>query len=230
MPRLRLGLFRLPTVEVVMVQTIVRLAGQNRSFPWKLVDLAPYDALVVDGTLIEDQLAEVEQMAPAVLTVTRLHSEGMPNTLERPIRAEKLQQWLLNTGRELIEARRWAAPARLESALSQELLDSARFMLRRWPPVTLMGRDENNDRMANLLWQRRLSASELAQRCGQSVSRCVGFLQALRNAGVLDVQVGSAPVEDAPSPELPQPGAKDEWNAGRGLLDGLFRRPGLPSS
>jgi len=187
MPRLRLGLFRLPAVEIVVVQTIVRLSAQNGSFPWKLVDAPPFDALLVDGTLIEDHLAEVEQMAPAVLTVTRLQSEGMANTLERPIRAEKLQQWLLDTGQELLEARRWTSPAALVSAMSQELLDSARFSLCRWPPAALMGRSEYSDRMANLLWRRQLSASELADRCGQSVSRCVRFLQALRNAGVLEV-------------------------------------------
>jgi len=180
-------LFRLPAVEIVVVQTIVRLSAQNGSFPWKLVDAPPFDALLVDGALLEDRLAEVEQMAPAVLSVTRMHSEGMANTLERPIRAEKLQQWLLNTGRELLEARRWTGPATLVSAMSKELLDSARFSLRRWPPAALMGRSEDDDRMANLLWRRPLSASELADRCGQPVSRCARFLQALRNAGVLDV-------------------------------------------
>ncbi|WP_280809622.1 hypothetical protein [Variovorax boronicumulans] len=222
-------MFRLPAVEIVVVQTIVRLSAQSRSFPWKLVDEPPFDALLVDGTLIEDHLAEVEQMAPAVLTVTRLHSEGMANTLERPIRAEKLQQWLLNTGRELVEARRWAAPAKLESALSQELLDSARFMLRRWPPVALMGRDEDNDRMANLLWQRQLSASELADRCGQSVSRCVGFLQALRNAGVLDVQVGTTQPDEPQSPATPQ-SEKESADPERGVIDGWARRLGLRSA
>ena len=180
-------MFRLPAVEIVVVQTIVRLSAQNGSFPWKLVDAPPFDALLVDGALLEDHLAEVEQMAPAVLSVTRMHSEGMANTLERPIRAEKLQQWLLNTGRELLEARRWTGPATLVSAMSKELLDSARFSLRRWPPAALMGRSEDDDRMANLLWRRPLSASELADRCGQPVSRCARFLQALRNAGVLDV-------------------------------------------
>ncbi|MGJ7606662.1 winged helix-turn-helix transcriptional regulator [Variovorax sp. LT1R20] len=180
-------MFRLPAVEVVVVQTIVRLSAQNGSFPWKLVNVPPFDALLVDGNLIEDRLAEVEQMAPAVLTVARMHSEGMANTLERPIRAEKLQQWLLNTGQELLEARRSPGPAALVSAMSQELLDSARFSLRRWPPAALMGRSEDDDRMANLLWRRQLSASELADRCGQSVSRCMRFLQALRNAGVLEV-------------------------------------------
>jgi len=229
MPRLRLGLFRLPAVEIVVVQTIVRLSAQNGSFPWKLVDEPPFDALLVDGTLIEDHLAEVEQMAPAVLTVTRLHSEGMANTLERPIRAEKLQQWLSNTGRELVEARQWAGAGKLESALSQELLDSARFMLRRWPPVALMGRNEDNDRMANLLWQRQMSVSELAERCGQSVSRCVGFLQVLRNAGVLDVQLGGTPPDESRLPAAPQP-KKESPDPGQGLIGGLARRFGLGSS
>ncbi|MDQ0606331.1 hypothetical protein [Variovorax boronicumulans] len=228
MPRLRLGLFRLPAVEIVVVQTIVRLSAQNGSFPWKLVDEPPFDALLVDGTLIEDHLAEVEQMAPAVLTVTRLHSEGMANTLERPIRAEKLQQWLSNTGRELVEARRWAGAVKLESALSQELLDSARFMLRRWPPVALMGRNEDNDRMANLLWQRQMSVSEMAERSGQSVSRCVGFLQVLRNAGVLDVQMGETPPDAPKLPATPQP-QKESPDPGPGLIGGLVRRFGLGS-
>ncbi|MET3498195.1 hypothetical protein [Variovorax boronicumulans] len=222
-----------------MIQTIVRLSAQNGSFPWKLVDVPPYDALLVDGTLIEDQLAEVEQMAPAVLTVTRLHSEGMANTLERPIRAEKLQQWLLNTGRELVEARRWSGAAReLPVAMSQEFPDSARFMLSRWPPAALMGRDESNDRMANLLWQRRLSVSELAERCGQSVSRCMGFLQVLRNAGVLDVHVGAPLPDEAQLQATPQERQQEQaWQAlhedpetGLGLMGGLFRRIGLRSS
>jgi hypothetical protein len=41
--------------------------------------------------LIEDQLAEVQHMATAALTLTRMNSEGLANTLERPIQAAKLQ-------------------------------------------------------------------------------------------------------------------------------------------
>jgi hypothetical protein len=222
-------MFRLSAVEIVVVQSIVRLSAQNRSFPWKLVDAAPFDALLVDATAIEEHRAEVEQMAPALLTVTGTHSAGMANALERPIRAEKLQQWLLNTGRELRQARQWSAPAGLEPALSQALLDSARFMLRRWPPVALMGRSEDNDRMANLLWQRRLSANELADRCGQPLSRCVGFLQALRNAGVLDVHVRASLQAEAQPPATRQQSRRESWHPARGLVGGLFRRLGIRS-
>lgn len=229
MPRLRLGLYRLPVVEVVVVQTIVRLSAQNASFPWKLVDTPPYDALLIDGTLIDDQLAEVERMASTVLTLTRTNSEGLANTLQRPIRAEKLQQWLLNTGRELLEMRRRTLPTTTNesTAMTVELPDSVCYSLRRWPPAAVVGNDMDNVQMANLLLRHELNASELADLSGQSVSRCVGFLQALRNAGVVEVHVRSDGPGETEWPMASQPGSAGGKGPARGLLDGLRRRLGL---
>lgn len=204
MSTLRLGVHRLPAAEVVVIQTIVRLSAHDGAFPWKLVDVPPYDALLVDGTTTEGGCPEAAAMARAVLTLTRMSSGDLPNTLERPIRAEKLQQWLKNTERELLAAQPALPTTDEQTAMEMEVSDSVRFMLRRWPPAALRGNDSGNVRMASLLSRCELNASELADLSQQSFSRCVGFLQALRRAGVLEVHPESILPRETELPIVPK--------------------------
>jgi len=132
MSTLRLGVHRLPAAEVVVIQTIVRLSAHDGAFPWKLVGVPPYDALLVDETTTEGGCPEAAAMARAVLTLTRMSSGDLPNTLERPIRAEKLQQWLKNTEREPLAAQPARPTTDEQTAMEMEVSDSVRFMLRRW--------------------------------------------------------------------------------------------------
>lgn len=112
MSLLRFGVYQLPAAEVVLVQTLFRLYGHGGTFNWQLVPQGPYDALLVDGTTEAGQNPAVEQMAPHILRLRRMHDEEKPNTLRRPIRADHLLNWL--TSVEQSRAGQAAAPAPAE--------------------------------------------------------------------------------------------------------------------
>lgn len=111
MPNLRLGTYKLPAAEVVLVQTLFRLYAHAEGFHWSYAAEPPFDALLADGTTEEGQSPEVDRLARAVLRLTRIGSENSPGTMARPIRADHLQDWLLATERQLRAAQPAAAPA-----------------------------------------------------------------------------------------------------------------------
>ncbi|MBT2336438.1 hypothetical protein J7E49_21310 [Variovorax paradoxus] len=220
---LRLGVYKLPLAEVVVIQTIVRLYASDAAFPWQLVSSPPYDALLVDGSSVAEDCPEVAGMAAAVLRLTRMHSGGQANTLERPIRADKLQRWLTSTELALREAQPAGPAPDDETALEIEVSDSVRFTLLRWPPALLLRNDLDNIRMASLLARRALNAHELAGISHLPFSQCVSFLHALRTAGVLELHV---------TPAVPPSLASRNDRAMRGdfarsLINGIRRRLGL---
>jgi len=105
MSTLRLGAYKLPAAEVVLVQTLFRLYAHGDAFRWTFVTAPPYDALLADGTTDEGMSPAVDAMAKAVLRLTRMNSGQAPNTLERPIRADRLQDWLKSTEHDLLQTR-----------------------------------------------------------------------------------------------------------------------------
>ncbi len=152
---LRLGVYKLPVAEVVVIQTIVRLYASDAAFPWQLVNAPPYDALLVDAAAVEHEYPTVVGMAAAVLRLTRMNSGGQPNELERPIRADKLQRWLQSVTEQALRESRPAGPTLDEqTALEVEVSDAVRFTLRRWPPATPLRNDLDSIRMASLLARR----------------------------------------------------------------------------
>jgi hypothetical protein len=227
MSTLRLGIHKLPAAEVAVIRTIVRLYATDVAFPWKLVDAPPYDALLVDGSATEGERTELGRMAKAMLALTYMNAGDLPDTMERPIRADKLQQWLKSTARSSLAART-AAPRvnRPESEAS----DSVRFMLCRWPSALLLGNDPDNVRMASLLSRRALNTNELANISRLSLSRCATFLLALRSAGMLELHV----TRIVPAPrELPQASAfagVGRSDFASSLINSLRRRLGLRTS
>ena len=158
MSTLRLGAYKLPAAEVVLVQTLFRLYAHGDAFRWTFVTAPPYDALLADGTTDEGMSPAVDAMAKAVLRLTRMNSGQAPNTLERPIRADRLQDWLKSTEHDLPQTR----PATLiEEATQPDAVEAeattpaapinpVRFKLRRWPPAVLLRSDPNRIRMATL--------------------------------------------------------------------------------
>jgi hypothetical protein len=223
---LRLGVYKLPVAEVVVIQTIVRLYASDAAFPWQLVNAPPYDALLVDAAAVEHEYSTVVGMAAAVLRLTRMNSGGQPNALERPIRADKLQRWLKSTEQALRESRPAGPTLDEQTALEVEVSDAVRFMLRRWPPATLLRNDLDNIRMASLLARRALNASELAEISQLPFTQCAAFLQALRTAGVLELHVEQA----LPPSFAPQSDRPIRSDFARSLLDGIRRRLGLRAS
>lgn len=73
------------------------------------------------------------------------------------------------------------------SRVHQAASDSIRYMLRRWPPATLLANDLEKVRMASLLSRQELSMDELADLSEQTLVRCAEFLQALHEHDVLEV-------------------------------------------
>ena len=94
MSALRLGTYRLPAAEVILVRTLMRLYAHDASFHWTYAEAPPYDAVLADGTTAEGSGPDPERLARAVLRLTRLGAGTGPDTLERPLRADKLQGWL----------------------------------------------------------------------------------------------------------------------------------------
>ena len=235
MPVLRLGAYNLPAAEVVLVQTLFRLFAHDTSFRWAFVDKAPYDALLVDGTAPESSSAEVGRLTRFVLRLTRMHAPEAPNTLQRPIRADRLHDWLVSVDRSMQQT---LSPDAADSLIEQAeslaaatervlLTSTLRFKLRRWPPGALLRKDPARIRMATLLSRRALSTAELAGLSGQPLEDCQAFMQLLQTTGLVSLQ-------QEPAATAAQPPAADEETPrksgfGRGLIAGIRRRLGVQS-
>jgi hypothetical protein len=217
-----MGVYGLPAAETAVIRTIVQLYASDLSFPWKFVTAPPYDALLVDESATATERAGFARMAGSLLTLTRRNSGGHAHTLERPIRADRLQQWLKSTERTLLAAQPEPMVPKIEVS------EAVRFTLRRWPSALLLRNDPEKVRMASLLARRALSATELSDLGELPLSRCVTFLQTLRSAGVLELHV--VPSSARPHADLPRaPGlsAPVRGAFARSLISGIRRHLGL---
>ncbi|MGJ7505315.1 MULTISPECIES: hypothetical protein [unclassified Variovorax] len=223
----RLGVYKLPSAEVDVIRTIIQLYANDGAFPWTLVNAPPYDALLVDGTATEAERSELARMTGFVLALTRMNSDERPSTLARPIRADKLQQWLNSTERALREAQSVEMAADDQAALKIEVSNSVRFMLRRWPSALLLRNDLDKVRMASLLSRRALNAIELADISGFPLSQCVTFLHVLRVAGTLELHVAPVAAAQVEPSRSMESDAIIRSGYARSLVNGIRRRLGL---
>lgn len=223
MSTLKLGLHKLPAAEVVLIRTLLRLYGERGTAArWALADLPPWDALLVDATAAESSGSiEWAGNASAVLRITHRGHAEMPDTIERPIRHDKLMQWLddRRPGGSPVHAA--AAPAAAETP------SVTRYRLVRWPPSAVLRNDAHRVRLATLLSKRAFNAFELAQMSSQSVDACHAFLRLLRGTGFVETQaepsfaVAGHPATPVVAPRKPTRGFA------AGLIGGLRRRLGL---
>ena len=213
----------------MLVQTLFRLYGQNKPFPWTFVTAPPYDALLVDG-MATDRAAQAERMAKAVLRLTRMNAADAPGTLQRPIRPDRFQDWLRTIEADLLEpaaatapppAPPRSAPAAAGATGPENVAAAARFKLRRWPPAILLRADPRRIRLATLLSRRALSSAELAQLSQQPQTDCQGFLGLLKNAGLIESEAV------APALRAPTTAAAVPPRARRGVIASIRRRLGL---
>ncbi|RUR71234.1 hypothetical protein EJP67_29740 [Variovorax guangxiensis] len=225
---LRLGVHRVPAIERVVIQTIVRLSAHDTDFAWLLVDAPPYDALLVDETTVGG-MDDISRLARVIIRLTRAGASEYPDVLERPIRAEKLQQLLKRIGDNLHGERLPHSGAGGEE-MKIEVSDSVRFMLRRWPSALLLGNDPGKVRMASLLVRRELNAIELAELSEQSLSQCATFLHALRQAGVLELYPEVIVPRGQRHIDLPTQTRSPAIHLGRGFFKSIRRRLGLFSA
>jgi hypothetical protein len=187
MRKFRLGAYRLPAAEAGLLRAIVVLLSNESTstLMWEFVDHAPFDALVADG--VADDLS-AQRLANVVAYVTATGDSAQGMNLARPLRAERLEQWLLNIQENLL---RNDSSVSIESTASSFALplESAtmRFKLRKWPPAQVLRADPIRIRLAALLSRRAMTISDLAILGDQSEAQCKSFLQALRSLTLLDV-------------------------------------------
>lgn len=223
MSPLKLGTYNLPSAEVALVKTLFRLFSHGGSFRWTFVNAPPYDALLIDDSTPEGMNAEISRITKAVLRLTRMNTGSGPNTLERPIRAERLQSWLAVTEHSL---RRSAQPApEAFPPAAQTSFTPPRFKLRRWPAAVLLRGDATRIRMATLLSRRALTTGELSVISQQPFETCEIFLHVLRAAGL--IQIEAMPALDTPAPVKATDAGETKPALMRGLIAGIRRRLGL---
>lgn len=238
---LRLGAYKLPAAEVVLVQTLLRLFAHDSTARWQFSSAPPYDALLVDGSDGEPIDADVSRMARAVLRLTRMNAPDAADTLQRPIRPDRLQEWLKATEHKLLETRPMdlgdvpmpsAEPLAVVAERVTQPTSLLRFKLRRWPPTGVLRGDPTRIRMATLLSRRALSAAELARMSGNPPLECQTFLQLLQTTGLAGVQTevpapAAAATPTRPAVEHASASATSRPSFGRGLIAGIRRRLGV---
>ncbi|WP_028601596.1 hypothetical protein [Ottowia thiooxydans] len=226
MSSLKLGAYNLPPAEVALIKTLFRLFSHGNTFQWTFVNAPPYDALLVDGTTLDAENKDLSRLAKAVLFLKRMNSGSGPNTLERPIRADQLQNWLTATEKNLRETLSSSSSHAPEPESELTAFPSqARFKLRRWPPAILLRGDATRIRMATILSRRALSVGDLSIVCQQPVSVCETFLQVLRAASLIDMV--EQPVAETPAPASGSKAHASRPKFSSGLISSIRRRLGL---
>lgn len=218
MSKLRLGTYLLPPGEVLLIRTLMRLFSQGAAFDWTLAEEGPYDAIIVDARAFKAD--EATHLASIVLRLTPGRDDPSHNTLQRPIKAEKLQAWLQAAALAL-HARRNAAEPAPERLLA---LSQGRFKLLRWPPDTVLQRDAGLIRMSTLLSQRKLQPCELAELSRQPLNACLAFIEQLRGLQLLACDTMAPLADTAPADAAPATAPRARH---RGLISELRKRLGL---
>lgn len=241
---MRLGLHRLPSAEVVLVQTLLRLYGAgNNANRWTVANAPPFDAVLVDATGGESASAEASRLTQAVLRISRIGSAGQADTIQRPIRAEQLFQWLngraakaaphpktldtiaaVPTATEVTDA--------VESPMSPDVDLSVRYRLKRWPPSVVLRNDARRVYLATLLSKRALSVGNLVAMSRQPVEDCHAFVRLLRATGLVTAEgEGGLPLASLESAATTSPASLPvhprKRSMARGLIGQLRKKLGL---
>ena len=224
----RLGAYQLPAAEVILLRTLLRLFAHDRNFRWRFVDEAPYDALIADGTASDMPAKQAGQQARAVLSLIRTMDPDGPNRLPRPLRADRLQQWLQQVQDDLLESRTMTQIGEDQPVAKAPQSESeTAFKLRRWPPVSLLHRDPVRIRMATLMSRRFLKISELASITGLSAQEVHPFVHNLQLVGLVELKREQAPT--APAELVAKPPSPDQSKGffGKSLIGSIRKRLGL---
>jgi hypothetical protein len=262
MSGLRCGTSGVSVAEQVLLKTLFRLYAHGATdFRWRLVDEAPYDALLVDESAVDITSTAAWQDVKAILRLGGSGAGVDPDTIVRPIRSERLLAWLLQAEREsagpvatdddttiplvvfapvaaTITAISTAATVSAPTAISTPTtpvttqgLDVTRFKLVRWPPSAMLRNDPRLIRMATMLSRRLLSVGELAQVSQQAEHDTQTFVQALRSAGLLDIQLATPTLGSSPLPKAiaaaSHVGITARKAVHRGLVSRIRQRLGL---
>lgn len=222
MSKLRIGAYRLPAAEIVLLRIVVRLLSHDASFNWTFVETGPYDAIIAEEATAKRDSVAIAQLSSAVLKIVRKQDNFAPNTLTRPLRAEKLQEWLVQIGTSLASV----SPA---LAAPDNTALTTRYKLRRWPPSFLVRNDPMLIRMAVLLSKRALLPIELAHLSQQSLDACHRFIDTLLPIGLLDTVPAAGPTQTVSLPKVQKLMASTNSKTflAQGLIGRIRRRIGL---
>ncbi len=218
MSKLRLGTYLLPSGEVVLIRTLMRLFSQDPTFSWVFAEEGPYDALIMDSTPSAAAEAGNAPAARVVLKFASGRDDASQTTLQRPLKAEKLQEWLKATGLELlaaqasapatvsVSARAPAPPPAAAPALDSRLqaLKEIRFKLLSLPPKEVLQNDPALIRMSTLLTRRPMRPAELAELSHQPLDLSLLFIQKLLALKLIAPE-GQAPAAAAQETAPPRP-------------------------
>lgn len=215
----------LPPKDVILIRTLVHIFSQSNTFTWVFANEGPYDALIIDSASSMANGSDAAPQAKAILKLISRDTEPSQHTLQRPIRAEKLQEWLKTA---------WTDPPTNQmTAVAQPpgllAMPETRFKLLRWPPTALLQNDVNLIRMSSLLSRRALQLSELAELSHQSVDSCRIFIEKLLPMKLVSCESTTPAV--TPGYTTLQPDQPTSTPAKipfhRGLISGIRRRLGL---
>jgi len=242
MPQFKLGVHELPAAEVVLVRTLMRLFAQDRPSRWVIADAPPYDAVLVDGCRADTPPEHLRRLCPHVLRLTRINADPAPDALARPLRADRLLQWLDGVASGVA---RDTAPAPASAPLTApstpaaepprpepELpADAPRLSLRRWPRAAVLRDNPQRVRMATLLSRRALNAHDLRRLTGLPASECLAFMRLLQSADLLVAPPAAPPAAPAPAATpataTAQPPSKARPSFTQGLISSFRKRLGL---
>ncbi|MEZ5703001.1 MAG: hypothetical protein R3E42_15240 [Burkholderiaceae bacterium] len=256
MDLLKLGLLGLPQAEVRLIAILFRLHSVEPSFIWTLPPAAPFDALLVDASVPEHEVAPLRSTGTQII---RLSAPGRENAGEmpRPIRSDRLISWLNGIEVGLLHGERdghsisaghavtatsshepavtsaptVARPPAAEPAplnLSDQALT---FKLKRWPPSNLVEKDVNRIRLATVLSRKPISLKELGTVSRVGDYECRTFIQDLARLDLLfiDRRIEKSP-EQALLAEFPLRTETPKPVAKKGgfaLISSIRRRFGL---
>ena len=205
MSLLLLGLRGIPLAEAALIRTIVRLSS-SLSPAWEVIDDGDCHLLIHDGPA-----------APAVagrrsIALAARGAAPQAGTLQRPIRAEELVEFLNREGAQLaptppVQPAPPAAPAAGRGAVVE-----AAARLKQWPSWQVLKGRPHALQLATHLSRAPYSAGRLALASQAPLAQCLAFMQELDALGLLVWQAEqSAPPVAAAAPR-------------RGLLHSIRRR------
>jgi hypothetical protein len=215
---LRIGVHQLSGGQAGLVRALIQLLAQGSSnFPWKYANEGPYDALIVDAQSVDIRDPQFRGSAKAISALGEPPATVPADleVLEWPLRADRLESWLMRVQRTL-----GALPAADSPAKGPDgAPPSVRYKLKRWPPDALLHGDAQRIRLATLLSRKPLDEQELARLSGQDAERCHTFIQLLQGFKILEAE------SQAPLPA--RPASAPTATAHAGLIRSIRRRLGL---
>lgn len=217
----RIGAHELSLAETSLIQTIVRLYGQNPSFHWVFADQAPYDALIISSDHPQAGSPALARLTRVQLKLTPWNDDSEGHALKRPLRAEKLAELLQSTQAELLRSPLFMHPgvgtvaSGVEAGASRTCVHT-RYRLMRWPNSALLRNDPARLRMSSLLARKPMQVTELAELSLQSIDTCSRFIETLMPTGLLKAE----------AVELAQP-VRAQVSRSRSFIRGIRRHLGI---